>query len=79
MFKKLPLGEKIKKVVKGVVDFTLDTAIHLAQTIADAIEWIINTIRDPLVASSRSPASSRSLARTSSPYGIDEGGSEGDG
>ncbi|KAF1789002.1 Zinc/iron permease [Phytophthora cactorum] len=49
MFKKLPLGEKIKKVVKGVVDFTLDTAIHLAQTIADAIEWIINTIRDPLV------------------------------
>ncbi|KUF88788.1 hypothetical protein AM588_10001956 [Phytophthora nicotianae] len=49
MFKKLPLGEKIKKVVKGVVDFTLDTAIHLAQTIADAIEWIINTLRDPLV------------------------------
>ncbi|EGZ15468.1 hypothetical protein PHYSODRAFT_508416 [Phytophthora sojae] len=49
MFKKLPLKEKIKKVLKGIVDFAADTTIALAQTIADAIEWIINTIRDPLV------------------------------
>ncbi|POM77341.1 Hypothetical protein PHPALM_5286 [Phytophthora palmivora] len=49
MFNKLSLGEKIKKVLKGIVDFTADTTITLAQTIADAIEWIINTIRDPLV------------------------------
>ncbi|KAG7377484.1 hypothetical protein PHYPSEUDO_011551 [Phytophthora pseudosyringae] len=49
VFKQLPLAEKIKKVIKGVVDYTADTAIALAQTLADAIEWIINTIRDPLV------------------------------
>ncbi|OWZ09270.1 hypothetical protein PHMEG_00018053 [Phytophthora megakarya] len=49
VFNNLPLGEKIKKVLKGIVDFTLDTAIAIAQMIADAIEWIINTIRDPLV------------------------------
>ncbi|KAG6948216.1 hypothetical protein JG687_00015623 [Phytophthora cactorum] len=49
MREKLPLKERVKNVIKGFVDYTLDTAIHLAQTLADAIEWIINTIRDPLV------------------------------
>ncbi|KAE9088710.1 hypothetical protein PF007_g19876 [Phytophthora fragariae] len=49
MFKKLPLKEKIKKVLKSIVDFTADTTIAMAQTIADAIQWIVNTIRDPLV------------------------------
>ncbi|KAG1710596.1 hypothetical protein DVH05_013320 [Phytophthora capsici] len=49
VFKNLPLGEKIKKILKGIVDYTADTAIALAQMIADAVTWIINTIRDPLV------------------------------
>ncbi|KAF4044902.1 hypothetical protein GN244_ATG02819 [Phytophthora infestans] len=49
VFKNLPLGEKIKKIFKGVVDYTLDTLIAIAQMAADAIEWIINTLRDPLV------------------------------
>jgi hypothetical protein len=48
-FKNLPLKERIKKVLKGAVDFVANTAIGIAQNIADAIEWIINTIRDPLV------------------------------
>ncbi|ETI53041.1 hypothetical protein F441_03938 [Phytophthora nicotianae CJ01A1] len=49
MRKSLPLKERVKNAITGFVDYTLDTAIHLAQTLADAIEWIINTIRDPLV------------------------------
>ncbi|KAG6576391.1 uncharacterized protein IUM83_09049 [Phytophthora cinnamomi] len=49
MFKQLSLKEKIKKVLKDFVNFTADTTIALAQTVADAIEWIVNTIRDPLV------------------------------
>ncbi|GMF66169.1 unnamed protein product [Phytophthora lilii] len=49
MFKKLSLKEKIKKVLNGIVDYTTNTVIDLAQDIADAVKWIVNTIRDPLV------------------------------
>ncbi|KAF4318443.1 hypothetical protein BBO99_00007357 [Phytophthora kernoviae] len=49
MYKKLPLKDRIKKVIKGVVDFTAETIIALAQNVASAIKWIVNTIRDPLV------------------------------
>ncbi|RLN56539.1 hypothetical protein BBJ29_002182 [Phytophthora kernoviae] len=49
MYKKLPLKERVKKVFKGIVDFTADTIIALAQNLASAIKWIVNTIRDPLV------------------------------
>ncbi|ETK72666.1 hypothetical protein L915_20283 [Phytophthora nicotianae] len=49
MNKNLPLKERVKKAIKGFVDYTADTLIAMAQTLADAIEWIINTLRDPLV------------------------------
>ncbi|KAG7381407.1 hypothetical protein PHYPSEUDO_006065 [Phytophthora pseudosyringae] len=49
MNERLPLKERIKNAIKGVVDYTADTVIDLAQDIASAIKWIINTIRDPLV------------------------------
>ncbi|KAF4318760.1 hypothetical protein BBO99_00007085 [Phytophthora kernoviae] len=49
MYKSLSLKDRIKKVLKGVVDFTADTVIALAQDIASAVKWIVNTIRDPLV------------------------------
>jgi hypothetical protein len=49
MNKRLPLKQRIKNAIKGVVDYTTDTIIDLAQDIADAVKWIINTIRDPLV------------------------------
>ncbi|KAF4132169.1 hypothetical protein GN958_ATG18636 [Phytophthora infestans] len=49
MKKNLPLKERVKNAVKGFVDYTADTLIAMAQTLADAIEWIINTIRNPLV------------------------------
>ncbi|POM73522.1 Hypothetical protein PHPALM_9625, partial [Phytophthora palmivora] len=46
---KLPLKTRIKNAVTGFVDYAADTVIAMAQTLADAIEWIINTIRNPLV------------------------------
>ncbi|GMF65983.1 unnamed protein product [Phytophthora lilii] len=49
MNKNLPLKDRIKNAVTGFVDYTADTVIALAQILADAIEWIVNTIRDPLV------------------------------
>ncbi|KAG6942002.1 hypothetical protein JG688_00018364, partial [Phytophthora aleatoria] len=49
MNKNLPLKERVKNAVKGFVDYTADTLIAMAQTLAGAIEWIINTIRDSLV------------------------------
>ncbi|KAH7474274.1 hypothetical protein KRP22_004034 [Phytophthora ramorum] len=49
MNSKLPWKDRLKNAIKDVVDFTADTLIGIAKTIASAIEWIINTIRDPLV------------------------------
>ncbi|KAG6614244.1 uncharacterized protein IUM83_09899 [Phytophthora cinnamomi] len=49
MSKRLPLKERIKNAIKGVVDYTANTVINLAQDIADAVKWIVNTLRDPLV------------------------------
>ncbi|EGZ15475.1 hypothetical protein PHYSODRAFT_505369 [Phytophthora sojae] len=49
MNKRLPLKQRIKNAIKGVVDYTANTVIDLAQDIADAIKWIVNTLRDPLV------------------------------
>ncbi|KAE8888201.1 hypothetical protein PF005_g17099 [Phytophthora fragariae] len=46
---RLPLKQRIKNAIKGVVDYTANTVIDLAQDIADAIKWIVNTLRDPLV------------------------------
>ncbi|KAG7394523.1 hypothetical protein PHYBOEH_005048 [Phytophthora boehmeriae] len=49
MNKNLSLKDRIKKALKSVVDFTADTVIALAQDIANAVKWIVNTIRDPQV------------------------------
>ncbi|GMF66170.1 unnamed protein product [Phytophthora lilii] len=49
MNKNLPLKDRIKNAVTGFADYAADTVIALAQTLADAIEWIVNTIRNPLV------------------------------
>ncbi|KAL4165348.1 hypothetical protein KRP22_011273 [Phytophthora ramorum] len=49
MNQNLPWKDRMKNAVKDVVDFTADTLVSFAQTVADAIEWIINTIRNPLV------------------------------
>ncbi|KAG6614250.1 uncharacterized protein IUM83_09946 [Phytophthora cinnamomi] len=49
MNKNLPLKQRIKNAITGFVDYTADTVIAMAQTLADAIEWIVNTIRNPLV------------------------------
>ncbi|KAG2791096.1 hypothetical protein JG687_00015624 [Phytophthora cactorum] len=49
MSQRLPLKERIKNAIKGVVDYTANTVIYLAQDIANAVKWIVNTLRDPLV------------------------------
>ncbi|KAK1944749.1 hypothetical protein P3T76_003282 [Phytophthora citrophthora] len=49
MNQRLPIRERIKNAIKGVVDYTANTVINLAQDIADAVKWIVNTLRDPLV------------------------------
>jgi hypothetical protein len=49
MNQNMPLKQRIKNAITGVADYAADTVIALAQTLADAIEWIVNTIRDPLV------------------------------
>ncbi|KAG1710597.1 hypothetical protein DVH05_013321 [Phytophthora capsici] len=49
MNQRLPIRERIKNAIKGVVDFTANTVILMAQDIAAAVKWIINTLRDPLV------------------------------
>ncbi|KAL3671235.1 hypothetical protein V7S43_003167 [Phytophthora oleae] len=49
MNKNLPVGTRIKNAVTGFFDYAADTVIAMAQTLADAIEWIINTLRNPLV------------------------------
>ncbi|OWZ02992.1 hypothetical protein PHMEG_00025352 [Phytophthora megakarya] len=49
MSQRLPVKERIKNAINGVVDFTANTVIYLAQDIAIAVKWIVNTIRDPLV------------------------------
>ncbi|KAG7378081.1 hypothetical protein PHYPSEUDO_010578 [Phytophthora pseudosyringae] len=49
MNQNLPLKDRFKNAVTGFLDYTADTVIAMAQTLADAIEWIINTIRNPLV------------------------------
>ncbi|KAH7474275.1 hypothetical protein KRP22_004032 [Phytophthora ramorum] len=49
MNSKLPWKDRLKNAIKDVVDFTADTLITIAKTIASAVEWILNTIRDPLV------------------------------
>ncbi|GMF14352.1 unnamed protein product [Phytophthora lilii] len=49
MNKMLPLKDRIKNAVTGFANYAADTVIALAKTIADAIEWIVNTIRNPLV------------------------------
>ncbi|GMF54034.1 unnamed protein product [Phytophthora fragariaefolia] len=49
MNKRLPLKQRIKNAIKGVVDYTANTVIDLAQDIANAVKWIVNTLRDPLV------------------------------
>eukprot|EP00644_Phytophthora_capsici_P011383 jgi/Phyca11/18450/fgenesh1_pg.PHYCAscaffold_37_\ len=49
MNKNLPVGTRIKNAVTGFFDYAADTVVAMAQTLADAIEWIINTIRNPLV------------------------------
>ncbi|KAG3150186.1 hypothetical protein PI126_g11637 [Phytophthora idaei] len=70
VFKNLPLGEKIKKVVKGIVDYTFDTAIAIAQLAADAIEWIINTLRDPLVGLKQVTTFFKDLGKTVRLWGL---------
>ncbi|KAI9989930.1 hypothetical protein PInf_020228 [Phytophthora infestans] len=49
MNERLPLKERVQNAVKGAVDFTANTVIYLAQDIADAVKWIVNTLRDPLI------------------------------
>eukprot|EP00644_Phytophthora_capsici_P010280 jgi/Phyca11/123682/e_gw1.51.178.1 len=49
MNKNLPLGTRIKNAVTGFFDYAADTVVAMAQTLADAIEWIVNTLRNPLV------------------------------
>ncbi|CAI5744429.1 unnamed protein product [Peronospora destructor] len=49
MFNNLRLPDRIKMLLNNFVDFTADTAINIAQMTADAITWIINTVRSPLV------------------------------
>lgn len=48
-FLNLPLIGRLQRTIKNVFNFSLDTAIALAQMIADIIEWFLNTIRHPLV------------------------------
>lgn len=48
-FLNLPLIERLQRTIKNIFNYSLDTAIALAQTIADVIEWILNTLRHPSV------------------------------
>ncbi|TDH67969.1 hypothetical protein CCR75_005411 [Bremia lactucae] len=49
MARMLPFHTRVADAVKDVVDFSLDSVIYLAHSIADAVTWVANSIREPSV------------------------------